>query len=199
MLPQQVHACSLTRGACLFYTPARLHFSSVLLLLLASAGAKKKDGKRACAFGTTFTFLVQKVRLSHMDICHCHVRAAGHASPAAHACEPDMRVWCTPADTMAAMRWAHKLSLRRHHAAIFSASAVAIRHRHAAPPPTAPAPPRSCRRPPSCGARDPPTVLATCVHCCPCLRHGSVCASRRFGVGRVRRTGSRVRTRASIL
>ena len=173
--------------------------ASALLFSFAIASCKcrcqKKRRKTSLRFWHYFHFPGTKGAYSRTWTCHCHVRAAGHASPAAHACEPDMRVWCTPADTMTAMWWAHKLSLRRHHAAIFSPSAVAIRHRHAAPPPTAPAPPRSCRRPPSCGARDPATVLATCVHYYPCLRHGTVCASRRFGVGRVRRTGSRTRAR----
>ena len=35
---------------------------SLLPSLLASAGAKKKGGKRACAFGTIFGFLVVKRR-----------------------------------------------------------------------------------------------------------------------------------------
>ena len=53
-----IHACMLASD-------------SLFPSLLASAGAKKKDGKRACAFGTMFGFLVLK-RCCLWTSVECH-------------------------------------------------------------------------------------------------------------------------------
>ena len=87
--------------------------------------------------------------LSHMDMPLCHVRAAGHASPAAHACEPDVLVRCTPAGSTTRCGGRARRLFAATTIAIFAASAVLA----TVPSPSvtaAAAPPRSCRRRGAC-------------------------------------------------
>lgn len=127
-----------TRTACsgLFHTPARLH-PSYFAVASRKRRCQKKRRKTSLWFWHYFQFPRTKGACARTWTCSA-VRAAGHASPAAHACEPDVRVLCTPAGLTAATRWA----CTRLFAATVATELRSLRPR----PSPSPSPPSNRRR-----------------------------------------------------
>lgn len=172
-----------TRTACsgLFHTPARLH-PSYFAVASRKRRCQKKRRKMSLWFWHYFQFPRTKGACARTWTCSA-VRAAGHASPAAHACEPDVRVLCTPAGLTAATRWA----CTRLFAATVATELRSLRPRPS-PPPSPPSNRRRAAAPTVVsrrGARVPATGRTLCARMRALLslfRHGSVWARQHRGL-----------------